>query len=154
MDEIEKSWKTIHIIWIAMLIALFVYLLVGLSLEDKIDISVDKRVFNIIRYVFYGISAIAFFSIKYVRNYILHSKTPDQSDGGSFASPAVFNYVKATIASLAIAESIAVFGLVLFILGKNRIDLYLLIFVSALAMMIYRPFKEHMVDLMNEREGR
>ena len=145
MDEFEKSWKTIHIIWIAMLIALFLYLLVGLSLGDKLEISMDKGVVEIVRYIFYFISAVILFSIKYVRRFILDSKTQEQKSTGMFPNPAVFNYVKATIASLALAEFIALLGLVLFILGKNKIDLYLLIFISALAMMIYRPFKEHMV---------
>ncbi len=153
MDELEKSWKTIHIIWIAMLIVLFVYLLVGLSLEDKVDVSIDKSILNIIRYVVYFTSGVVVFSIKYVRNFILSSKNPHQYNGAISNNPAVFNYIKATIASLAMAESVAVLGLVLFILGKNKIDLYLLVFISASAMMIYRPFKEQMVKLVRDMNG-
>ncbi len=150
MDELEKSWKTIYIIWIAMLIALFVYMLVGLSLEDKMDISIEKSILNIIRYVVYFISGVVVFSIKYVRNFILSSKNSMQGSDVISNNPAVFNYIKATIASLAMAEFVAVLGLVLFILGKNKVDLYLLVFISAVSMIIYRPFKEQMVELTRD----
>ncbi|MGZ3569412.1 MAG: hypothetical protein ACXU9W_11555, partial [Thermodesulfobacteriota bacterium] len=40
-----------------------------------------------------------------------------------------------------------VFGLVLFLLGKNRMDLYLLILISAAALLIYRPRKDEVIGL-------
>jgi ABC-type xylose transport system permease subunit len=132
-----------------MLIALFVYMLVGLSLEDKIDLSVDKSVINILRYIFYFLSGVLVFSIKYVRKFILNSKSENEKNGYS-ENPAVFIYIKATITSLAIAEFVAVLGLVLFILGKNKVDLYLLVFISAISMIIYRPFKEQMVHFARD----
>ena len=132
-----------------MLIALFVYMLVGLYLEDKINVSVDKGLLSILRYVFYLIAGITVFSIKHVRRYILNSKRPAGENSYSVA-PAAFNYIKATITSMAMAEFVAVLGLVLFILGKNKIDLYLLVIISAVAMIVYRPFKEQMVNLSRE----
>lgn len=149
MDDLENSWKSIYIIWIAMLIALFVYMLVGLSLEDKIDVPVDKSVINVVRYVVYFLSGLIIFSIKYVRKFILGSKNSDNNSAYS-SGPAVIQYIKATITSMAMAEFVAVLGLVLFILGKNKVDLYLLVFLSAAAMIIYRPFKEQMVNYVRE----
>lgn len=132
-----------------MLIALFVYMLVGLSLEDKINIQIDKKVQEIIRYVVYVISGFIVFSIKYVRKFILSSKgNPDKY--GITSDPQISNYLKATITSMAMAEFVAVLGLVLYILGKNSIDLYILIFISAASMIIYRPFKEQMIIKPNE----
>ena len=151
MDELEKSWKTIYLIWIAMLIALFVYMLVGLSLGDNINIPIDKGVLEIIRYVFYIISGVIVFSIKYVRRSILHSTSPKGKSSIS-DDPQISNYIKATITSMAMAEFVAVLGLVLFILGKNSIDLYLLVFISAASMIIYRPFKEQMINMQAERK--
>ncbi len=145
MDDLERSWKSLYLIWIAMLIALFVYMLAGLSLEDKINIPIDKGVLIIIRYFFYVAAGVLVFSIKYVRKYIFNSNSPG---GRSYnANPAVSQYIKATIASMAMAEFVAVLGLVLFIIGKNKMDLYLLVFISAAAMIIYRPFKEKMFKI-------
>ena len=147
MDELEKGWKTIYLIWIAMLIVLFLYVLVGLSLEDKIDLSFDEGVVSVLRYIFYILSGILVFSVKYVRNFILNSGSKNENNNFS-ENPAVFTYIKATIASLAMAEFVAVLGLVLFIISKNKVDLYLLIFISAVAMIFYRPFKEQMADFV------
>lgn len=151
LNELEQAWKTVYIIWIAMLCVLFIYLLIGLSLEERISTSIDKKILNILTYIFYAISAVIFFSIKYVRNFILKSKNSNASGGVISDNPAIANYIKATIASLALAESISVLGLALFILGKRTIDLYFLICVSAWAMIYYRPFKEQMAELIDEK---
>jgi len=148
MDDLEKSWKTVYLIWIAMLIVLFIYMLVGLSLEDKIDISIDKSLINILRYIIYFLSGVLVFSIKFVRKYVLDSKSKNKNEYSD--NPAVFTYIKATVTSLAMAEFVAVLGLVLFIVSKNKIDLYLLIFISAVSMIVYRPFKEQMVDFVRD----
>jgi len=57
-------------------------------------------------------------------------------------------YSAATIVALAMSESIGVYGLILFFLGKNSTDLYLLILISAAAMVIYRPRKDEMLNLV------
>lgn len=59
------------------------------------------------------------------------------------------------IVTLALSESIAIYGLVLFLIGKDPMDLYLLILISAAAMLIYRPKKEEVIHLsrMNEQAG-
>ena len=151
MDELERSWKTIYLIWIAMLIALFVYMLVGLSLGDKINIPIDSGVLEIVRYVFYIISGVIVFSIRYVRRSIFNSvSTPGKNSISD--DPQISNYIKATITSMAMAEFVAVLGLVLYILAKNSIDLYLLVFISAASMIIYRPFKEQMIKMQDERK--
>lgn len=150
IEAINKGWRSIHIIWIAMLIALFVYLVVGLSLKDIFQSSIQESSLKILRYILYAISFVTFFSIKYVRRLILKSKNIGLSQVIGVNSPAVVRYITATIVSLAMAESISIYGLVLFLLGKNTTDLYLLIFISAVAMIYYRPFKEQMIKLVNE----
>jgi hypothetical protein len=61
---------------------------------------------------------------------------------------ALQKYSAATIVALAMSESIGIYGLVLFFLGKNPTDLYLLILVSAAAMLVYRPRKDEMLSLV------
>jgi hypothetical protein len=50
--------------------------------------------------------------------------------------------------ALAMSESVGVYGLILFFLGKNSRDLYLLILVSAAAMVVYRPRKDEVLSLV------
>ena len=44
-------------------------------------------------------------------------------------------------------EVITVYGLVLYVLGKNHQDLYLLTLLSAIAMLLYFPQKEEIITL-------
>ena len=61
---------------------------------------------------------------------------------------ALQRYSAATIVALAMSESIGVYGLILFFLGKNSTDLYLLILIAAAAMVVYRPRKDEMLSLV------
>jgi hypothetical protein len=45
------------------------------------------------------------------------------------------------------SEAIGIFGLVLFILGKNAVDLYALIGLAAAAMLQYRPSRDELRSL-------
>lgn len=149
-EEIEKGWKSIYIMWIVMLSAVFIYLIIGLYLKDGLQSTIAEGNLEILRYVLYAISIITFISISYVRRLILESKNIGNNQSIISNNSAVARYTIAIIVSLALAESISIYGLVLFVLGKNTSDLYLLIFISAFAMIYYRPFKEQMIKLVNE----
>ena len=61
--------------------------------------------------------------------------------------PFVGHYAAVVIISLALSESIGIYGLVLFLLGGGFKTLYTFIAVSALAMVFYRPKREEMEKL-------
>ena len=152
IEEIEKGWRSVYSIWIAMLTALFFYLIAGLFLRDKVSLSVEERTLEILRYVFYSLSIITIVSITFLRKMILRSGITGIMHGPISDNTAVAKYSAAIIFSLAFAETIAVYGLVLTLLGKNTTDLYILIFLSAATMIYYRPFKEQLIDMVNEKE--
>jgi uncharacterized membrane protein YccC len=54
------------------------------------------------------------------------------------------------IVAWALLEGIGVFGLILFLLGKNPMDLYLLIMISAAAMLWYRPKKDELINFFRK----
>jgi hypothetical protein len=56
-------------------------------------------------------------------------------------------YTTAMIVSLALSESIGIYGLVLFLLGDSFQTLYIFISISALAMFFYRPKREDLETL-------
>ena len=74
----------------------------------------------------------------------------NQYQGSATQSSALSKYLTAMIVSLGMSETIGIYGLVLFMLGKNTMDLYLLIFISAAAMFYYRPQKEKIIELAKE----
>ncbi len=152
-EDIEKGWNNIHSMWISMLVALFLYLLVGLFIQDMVKLGVEDDTVRIIRYALYGLAVITFVLIGVIRKKILSSGATGRRYPHFSDNPAVGKYTTATVVSLALAESIAIYGLALFLLGKNDLDLYVLIFVSALAMIYYRPFREELLRIDNEMRG-
>jgi F0F1-type ATP synthase membrane subunit c/vacuolar-type H+-ATPase subunit K len=153
MEKINKGWTIVNIIWMAMLLSLLVYLVVGLAVADEIDISIEESVFQTIRSVLYVVSFVTLIATKFIRKIVLSGKGQGNITGAyqqsdqKTASPLLAKYTTAMIIALAMSESIGVYGLVLFFLGKNQFDLYLLIMVSAGAMLYYRPKKEEIISM-------
>ena len=61
--------------------------------------------------------------------------------------PFLAKYITTVIVSLALSESIGIYGFVLFLLGYNFQTLYTFMIVSALAMVFYRPKREELERL-------
>jgi hypothetical protein len=62
-------------------------------------------------------------------------------------APFVGKYTTFVIVSLALSESIGIYGFVLFLLGDSFQTLYTFIAVSALAMIFYRPKRKELEKL-------
>jgi hypothetical protein len=89
---------------------------------------------NILRGVLYGIAVIELFIARFLRRHMLR-----REEGEVPVRIALGKYATAVIVSLALSESVAIYGLVLFILGGDGRDLYFLIALAAGAMVYYRP---------------
>ena len=149
-QELEKGLLTLKIVWIAMLASLAMYLFVGLLVSANIKSSLDADTFKTIKTVLYAAAPAVMFATRFVRNLVLSRKGRQTQPNPAFPNSTLQKYVSATIVALAMSESIGIFGLVLFFLGKNLMDLYLLLLISAAAMFIYRPRKEEMAGMMHE----
>ena len=68
----------------------------------------------------------------------MSSKPPPLKD----QPPVIGKYTSAMLLSLALSESIGIYGLVLFFLGDSFQTLYIFIGISALGMFNYRPKRE------------
>ena len=158
MEIIDKGWRNINIIWVAMLVSLAFYLFVGIYMQDKTSIGKDfpTDALRNVRITLYIVSVITLILIKYIRKSILTQKW-----GGKFIKshqpavgynqyPAIAKYHAANIVSIAMSGSIGIYGIILCLLGKNLIDLFLLIFVSAVAMLYFRPQKTELISLAKE----
>ncbi len=130
IEKMNKGWMTLNIIWAGMMISLLIYLIVGLYMKTRVHIQMGNDFMAILRIALYVLSFTTLFAVKYVRKFALSGK------GSTLA-----RYTSATIIALALSESIGIYGLILFLIGKRELDLYLLVAVSAAAMLIYRPRK-------------
>ena len=152
-QELNKGLLTLKIIWSAMLMSLAVYLFVGLQIVANVQSSMTDETFGMLKMILYIIALATLIVTRYVRKTILSRKGQNRLPSLAARHPALQIYTTATILALAMSESIGIFGLILFFLGKNPMDLYLLILVSASAMFMYRPSKEELLTLSREMSG-
>jgi hypothetical protein len=152
--EVKKGLMTLNIIWFAVLTSLVIYLFVGLQVKENLQTSMNAAAFTTFKSILYGIAAITLFITRYVRKFVLSakgSKIFTASRGRQPTQhPSLAKYTAAMVVSLAMTESIGIYGLVLFFLGKNATDLYLLIAISGVAMFFYRPNKEDIINLSQD----
>ena len=84
---------------------------------------------------------------------MLHlSRIPLKKSTRASRNPLLQRYSAAVIVASAMSQSIGVFGLILFFLGKNTVDLYVLILVSATAMLMVGPGKNEVISLSEAEE--
>ncbi len=146
-EQLDRELSKLKIIWFGMLGSLALYLIIGLQVAPSIQVSMDKSIFNVVKTVIYLFTLIIIVITRYIKRYILSGKSQQGQGIQSFQSLTLQKYTTMMIISWALLEAIGIFGLVLFFLGKNRTDLYLLIAISAVAMFWYRPKKDELVSV-------
>lgn len=153
-EELDKGLLTLHIIWFAMLMSLAIYLFVGLLVKTTLPTSMDENTFTVLKRILYAVAVVILFITKYIKNLILNSKVQIGQTPNISRHSVLQKYTIAMVITWALSESIGIYGLVLFFLGKNAMDLYVLISISAVAMAIYRPRKDEIISLdQKSREG-
>ncbi len=144
----DRLLAVLKVIWMALLGSLAVYLVVGRFVAPEFASPVSGETFAILRTALLVLGFVTLIAAKYVRRLILgatgRAAGPDQDRQASVLQ----RYSSAVIASLAMSESVGVYGFVLFLLGKSAMDLYLLAGISAAAMYHFRPRKEELLNLI------
>lgn len=149
-QELEKGLVPLKIIWYAMLVSLLVYLFVGLQVGADMRIEMADDTLAVIRPALYGAAFLTPILIRYIRKYLLAPKGPSIIQNRTSQHPILQRYTIAMVVTWALSESIGIYGFILFLLGKNTVDLYMLVLVSALVILLHSPKKEEIVDLLEE----
>jgi len=142
----DRMLAVLKIIWMALLGSLAVYLIVGRFIAPEFASPMNEETFAILRIVLLALGLVTLIAATYVRRLILGMGGRSAAADRQASMPQ--RYASAVIASLAMSESIGIYGLFLFLLGKNEMDLYLLVGISAAAMYHFRPRKEELLDLV------
>jgi hypothetical protein len=154
IQSIDKGWRILMLIWYAMLLSLVIYLQVGQVLKKEIDVIVDEDFpMTLARLIIYGVSAMSFSVTGYFRRYVVESDRGKEKSVPKTTRnqhPFLARYSIAVITSLALSESIGIYGLVLYLLGGNAKDLYILLAISAVAMYLYRPSRDEFDAMLQE----
>ena len=127
--------RTLFIIWVAMLGALGVYVAIGEVLTPSVASPPEPY----LRYACYAAALAQLVAIPFIRRTMLAGKLGATDRGGQGDAPGAGAYLTAVIVSLALAESIGLYGLVLVALGFPVQVLHEFVFISAVALVIHRP---------------
>lgn len=90
------------------------------------------EIFNTLRLILIGVSVVDLAMIPYLRNRVLTAQNRAET-------PAAGRLLTALMLSFALCESIAIYGLILFLLNGARQEFYLFFFLSLIAFIIHFP---------------
>ena len=160
----DKNILTLWIIWVAMIGSLAMYIIICHLMGDEISRNAKSDLpIDMMRRILSLIAAIELLIAYYLRKFMLSGRikslgmTPTGSNAiTSKQPPHIARYTIAMIISLALSESIGIYGLLLFLLGDNFNTLYTFIGVAAFAMYFFRP-KGYEIEMLAKtyltREG-
>ncbi len=151
-DKMRGQYKITVLIYFAMVASVLIYaLFVELIQKNPSFTGASEQDFqlNPLRYVLFGLSVAMFFIIKYLRNYLFSNSFPSnpsvsigisgwQANNQSTRNPSS-NFFIIEIVTYALCESVAIYGLVLFFIGKRSQDFYILMCLSLIYFAIYFP---------------
>jgi len=146
--------RTLWLIWAAMLGSLLIYIFIYHQLGEGFKSGGGVGLpFGLLRKICAVMAVGALLTGYYLRRFTLKGRSGAARSAmvrraaALNEPPFVTHYTAIVIVSLACAESVGVYGLVLFLLGGGSKTLYIFIAVSALAMVFYRPKREEMERL-------
>ena len=146
----QTQIRTAWLIWASMLSLLAVYILIAHFLGSQIRAAAGLEASIIpLRTVFYMVALATFPLINLLRRKMVRYPSQRRWHHDRHIHTARYDsyYLTIVTLSLALAESIGVWGFVLFILGDNLQTLYLFCGMSALAIVLYRPKADELEQL-------
>lgn len=145
-EELQRGMTTTRRIWYTLFASLILYVYIVPMAFDLSRVSFPLENYRTLRLALFTCASITVVVTWLLRKYLLsvpQGNRPIQSA----QHPAVGRYLVAMVVAMGLSESIGVYGLVLYILGKNHQDLYLLTVLSAAAMLLYFPKKQEILTL-------
>lgn len=138
-EDLQEKFNVARIIYMVIMATLVVYTYVAILVNNGPYVG-DNQEFppslNIFKYILYGLSFIMFFIINFIRQTILYGKNqPKNVTHTSKGS----KFLILTIVTAALCESVLIYGLILFFVGKQIKDFYFLALVSLVYFLNFFP---------------
>jgi len=148
-QELDRALVMLKTIWYALAGSLVMYVIaIPFFLRDR-TLTLAAETYEELRVLLYLAAGLTLAASWLTRRLLLAGKAspPKTKESRSRQHPMIQRYTTAMIVALAMCEAIAIYGLVLFLLGKNQIDLVLLTALAAAGMLGFFPKKPELIDL-------
>ena len=139
LELLERSHRTHNSLWVLLMVSLVVYLVVCHVVDNQFLQSTPSD--TLIRDLIFLMALGAVILAMVVRRLLLKVKPgrPLTLLAPMVCAKAVERYRTALFISLAFAEAVAMYGLILFFIGYGLANLYLFTALSALSLYLLRP---------------
>ena len=150
--QLDQGWKAALVTWGSFLASPVVYLVVCLFLLEKkqgVFFTGHSYPMEKIKYALFLLTLIILVVVYFLRKFLLRPARKTSGPGESVSpqhSP-VDKYKKAVGVTSALTEAICIYGITFFFLSKDVVTLCLLLGISGLAMLYFRPRKQELLDL-------
>jgi hypothetical protein len=146
-QELDQAMRTMKGIWAALVLSLLVYAVLVLLLLDDTHIDFPADVYRLLKLILFALAIVTLIASWGVRRLLLARSLVPKTTGRITPHPAIQRYTTAMIMALAMSEAIGIYGLILFLLGKQKVDLYLLVAIAMAAMVLFAPKREEVMRL-------
>jgi len=141
--SIQKASQVCMVIWMAMCFSLLPYLIIGMVLPVGNDQPAEGL--DLIEKVLSLFAAVCFIATIVVPKKLMASQWIPDKGGDRFAT-VLKRYRIALIVSLALGEAVGLFGLVLYVMGSEKMVLYVFLSVAGIALLRLRPSEKALVE--------
>lgn len=154
--EVQKAHRVTTIIGFGMMASLGMYTVVVEIMKRQAPdagTAVAPDIFAIIRYVFLGLTVAVLIGTQAIKKMVLSTEknVPQTTVPGAHA-PDIQRLVTASVVTYAMCEVPAIFGLVMFMIGRSSFDFYLFMLISVLCFSFSFPKFSAWEEWMQERE--
>ncbi|MYE89774.1 hypothetical protein F4X33_12340 [Candidatus Poribacteria bacterium] len=150
--QLKAGMFKVWTVWIAMFLTLVLALIFAFLLGGDVEQRHHPLHIRQITQVLYGVSIVGLILAYFIRKYMLHraSSKPlpeEASNAPGQISPYIARYKPAVVVSLAIAESVAAFGLTIFFMDGSLITFLIFLAIALVGLFLYRPKFEEVEKL-------
>jgi hypothetical protein len=133
-NKLRNQYRVTLILWFAMVVSILIYLGFGLFFIESQQSSIIRG----FRFVFYTLSVVSILVSRFLRSILLSSERilNALSDGVLTLGALLLGYY---VVTFAFCESIAIYGLIIYILSGLKVDLCLLSALSLISFVFNYP---------------
>ena len=164
MDDLRKAYRIAVIIGLAMMASLLVYaVIVGVLEKDPSLIrsapALPDSQAEIVKFALIAVTVVIFFVIRFVNASLLKTNgeagnLPDGRSRQSSGVPPEFGRLTtAAVITYALCEAPAIFGLVLFLLGRSSSDFHLFLLISLFYFAVHFPKFSQWEEWYRKQQG-
>jgi hypothetical protein len=148
-EQLHSGMRKANILWGALLGSMVIYLVIPTLVGEAARAPALGALGRQLDYVLYAVAVASLLGAGGVRRAMLAMRAGDAGREVDVGRAAVSRYLTIIALSLAICDSVAILGLVYYLLGGSSDVLFTLTAASAAAMLLYRPRAEELRRLAN-----